>query len=182
MPFKLGDHRRGLVKSHLMDKIGINGVYVRHASGAARIVARDRRARLGQTKYGAPVWPSSIVGSLAHDACIAVAAIGMSRDVAALEIDIEPAKVPLFDLLDWITTPHEQWNIRADPCGGRMFFAAKEAVYKAVYPLDHAFFDHRDVEIDLAAGKAIVCNGRALNLRICISSHIVAVAFIPTLQ
>ena len=63
-----------------------------------------------------------------------------------------------------------------------MLFAVKEGVYKAVYPLDRAFLDHQDVEIDLAVGKSIVCNGRALNLGIRFSSHIVAVPFIPTLQ
>jgi 4'-phosphopantetheinyl transferase EntD len=168
------------------DSFARSVVKVKRASGAARIVARELLFRLGHEQWalpksssGAPVWPGSIVGSLAHDMCIAVAAIGLSRDIAALGIDIEPAEMLPFDLSDWITTPQERQNICADVYGGKILFAAKEAVYKAVYPLDHAFFDYQDIEIDLVAGKAVVCNGRVLNLRICMSSHIIAVAFIP---
>src|SRR5476649_421312 len=55
---------------------------VRRASGAARIVARTLLSRFGRTAHpipkftaGMPVWPEGIVGSLAHDAKVAVAAM-----------------------------------------------------------------------------------------------------------
>src|SRR5229473_1419152 len=66
-------------------------VKVRRASGAARIVARQLLARLGYARCavpkapsGAPIWPAGIIGSLAHDSRVAVAAVGIQRDVAAL--------------------------------------------------------------------------------------------------
>src|SRR5215472_5557921 len=62
-------------------------VKVRRASGAARIIARQLLARLGypecaipKAPSGAPVWPTGVVGSLAHDARIAVATVALSRD------------------------------------------------------------------------------------------------------
>jgi 4'-phosphopantetheinyl transferase EntD len=58
----------------------------------------------------------------------------------------------------------------------RVLFCVKEAVYKAVYPLDQKFLDHHDVEIDFAEQKAYVCNGRIIDIRFSISSHIVALA------
>ena len=60
-----------------------------------------------------------------------------------------------------------------------MLFVAKEAVYKAVYPLDRMFLDHHDVEIDFANRIATVCNGRVVYLRLCVSTHLATLAFIP---
>jgi hypothetical protein len=86
-------------------------VKVRRASGAARIVARQLLTQLGYANCalpkgpaGAPVWPAGIVGSLAHDSRVAVAAVGMRADVGALGIDVEPAG-STFELLDLVVTP-----------------------------------------------------------------------------
>ena len=61
-------------------------------------------------------------------------------------------------------------------------FCAKEAVYKAVYPLDQTFLDHHDVQISFAERKAVVRNGRVVELRFCIAAHLVALAFLPGLR
>jgi 4'-phosphopantetheinyl transferase EntD len=160
-------------------------VKVRRASGAARIVARELLARLGQpgwalakTASGAPIWPAGIVGSLAHDARYAVAAVARASTVAALGIDIEPAEQLPPDLLDLVATPREREKLADDPYCGRLLFVAKEATYKAVYPLDQTFLEHHDVEIDLAARKAVLRNGRVVDLRFGLSAHLLAVAFI----
>jgi 4'-phosphopantetheinyl transferase EntD len=159
---------------------------VRRASGAARIVARHLLTRLGYPKCpvpraasGAPVWPAGVIGSLAHDAQVAVATVGMSRDIGALGIDVEPAERLPSELLDLVATPQEQLRIEEDPFRGRLLFAAKEAVYKAVYPLDRAFLDHHDVQIDFAERKACVCNGRVLDIRFSVAAHLVVLAFLP---
>ena len=161
-------------------------VKVRRASGAVRIVARELLERLGHERCavpkapsGAPLWPDGLVGSLAHDARVAIAAVAMTRDAAALEIDVEPAEALPSELLDMVATPRERLHIAADPYHGRLLFAAKEAVYKAVYPLDQVFLEHHDIEISLADRKAVVCNGRLVELRFCVSTHLVAVAFLP---
>ena len=161
-------------------------VKVRRASGAARIVARQLLARLGHPECpipraasGAPVWPGDVVGSLAHDARVAVAAVAASRDVGALGIDIEPAECLPSELLDLVATPQERLEIGDDPFQGRLLFAAKEAVYKAVYPLDRMFLEHHDVQINLATRKAVVRNGRIVEIRLSVSAHFVALAFLP---
>jgi 4'-phosphopantetheinyl transferase EntD len=161
-------------------------VKVRRASGAARLVARQLLARLGyrqcalpKAPSGAPIWPPGVVGSLTHDPRVAVAAVGMSRDVGALGIDVEPAEFLPSELLDLVATPQERLKIDDDPYGGRLLFVAKEAVFKAVYPLDQTFLDHHDVQIDFADRKAIVRNGRIVEVRFCLSAHLVALAFLP---
>jgi 4'-phosphopantetheinyl transferase EntD len=162
-------------------------VKVRRASGAARIVGRQLLASIGlpqcalpRGKGGAPRWPGGIVGSMSHDSRIAVAAIAMERDFSALGIDIEPAETLPPELLDMVTTPQERSHIDEDPCGGRLLFAAKEAVYKAVYPLDQTFLDHRDVEVSLSRGQALVRNGRVVKLQFCVCEHLLVVAYLPT--
>jgi 4'-phosphopantetheinyl transferase EntD len=159
-------------------------VQVRRASGAARIVARQLLVRLGfppcpvpKAASGAPVWPAGIVGSLAHDSCVAVAAVALRHDFAGVGIDIEPAESLPADLVDLVATPSERRNIGA--YGGRLLFSAKEAVYKAVYPLDQTFLDFHDVEIDFANRKAKVRDGRVVELRWSLSTRLLALAFLP---
>ena len=163
-----------------------SAVIVRRASGAARIAARELLTRLGhngcalpKASSGVAIWPAGIVGSLSHDCRVAIAAAAARRDIVGLGIDVEPAESLPADLLGIVTTPQERRRIRKDPYRGRLLFAAKEAVYKAVYPLDQTFLEHHDIHIDLADCKAIVSNGRAVELRFCAASHIVALAFVP---
>ena len=158
---------------------------VRRASGAARIVARQLLARLGHARFplrkgasGEPIWPAGIAGSLAHDDTVAVAAVGMQRDVGAVGVDIEPAASLPPDMLELIATPRELDRIADDPLRGKLLFAAKEAVYKAVYPLDRIFLEFRDIEVDLAGRKALTQTGRVVALRYRISSHVLVVALV----
>ena len=161
-------------------------VKVRRASGAARIVARQLLTQLGYANCalpkgpaGAPVWPAGIVGSLAHDSRVAVAAVGMRADVGALGIDVEPAECLPSELLDLVVTPQERLNLGDDVYRGRLLFVAKEAVYKAIHPLDQTFLEHHDVEINLSERTAVVRSGRVVELRFSISAHhLVALAFL----
>jgi 4'-phosphopantetheinyl transferase EntD len=161
-------------------------VKVRRASGAARIVARQLLTQLGYANCalpkgpaGAPVWPAGIVGSLAHDSRVAVAAVGMRADVGALGIDVEPAECLPSELLDLVVTPQERLNLGDDVYRGRLLFVAKEAVYKAIHPLDQTFLEHHDVEVNLSERKAVVRGGRVVELRFSISAHhLVALAFL----
>lgn len=161
-------------------------VAVRRASGAARIVARECLAQLGhlncevpKARSGAPIWPTDIVGSLAHDAAVALAAVGRRSDVRALGIDIEPAEPLPPDLVEIVLTPRERkQQLHLDPSRGRLHFVAKEAVYKAVYPIDPTFLDHHDIEIDLAGRKATTRTGHLVEIRTCAASHLAVLAFI----
>ena len=161
-------------------------IKVRRASGAARIVARGLLSRFGQapraipkSTAGMPVWPDGIVGSLAHDAQIAIAAVARKQEFLSVGIDIEPAEPLAPDLLNIVATAKERDRIQDDPCQGRLLFSVKEAIYKAVYPLDRTFLDHHDVEVSLSAGTAEVRNGRDVSFRYCVAPHIVVLAFIP---
>jgi 4'-phosphopantetheinyl transferase EntD len=158
---------------------------VGRASGAARMVARSLLAQLGYPEArvpkgagGAPVWPVGVVGSLAHDDEIAVAAVGLRRDFASVGIDVERAGALPSGMLALVATQSERRRIGDDLVKAKLLFAVKEAVYKAVYPLDRVFLEFGDIEVDLDAGTAMTRPGRTLTLRSCISSHIVALALV----
>jgi 4'-phosphopantetheinyl transferase EntD len=157
---------------------------VRRASGAARIVARELMTRFGtaqrpvvRSASGAPVWPEGLMGSLAHDRQIAVAALARRGDFAGIGIDVEPAEPIDAELVRIVATATERKSIAEDLLQCRVLFAVKEAVYKAVNPLDGVFLEHHDVEVSLTDGIATTRTGRPVRFRYCVSSHIVAVAF-----
>lgn len=158
---------------------------VRQSSGAARIVVRELLARLGHSSCpvpkaagGAPAWPEGIIGSLAHDQRFAVATVARRADSHSIGIDIEPAESLPADLLDIVATPAERIRIGADLLMGRALFVIKEAVYKAVYPLDRTFLEHHDVVVDLDRRVAEVRNGRPVNFRYCLTPRVLAIAFV----
>jgi 4'-phosphopantetheinyl transferase EntD len=181
----ISDGDEGALLPEEADAFAGSVIKTRRASGAARIVARELLGQLGcsnmtalpKAASGAPIWPKGIVGSLAHDSRFAIAAVSRRHDVAALGIDIEPAESLPFEL-DLIATPRECLKISSYRYIGRLLFTAKEAVFKAVHPLDNVFLEHHDVEVDFDARKATVRGGRILDLRFCISASLVTIAFI----
>lgn len=157
------------------------------ASGAARLVARrllaeigaDANAELPRLPTRAPGWPAGIVGSLAHDDAFAVAAIAQAADVAALGVDVEPREPLPDDVLDFALSEAERSRLK-DPVDGRIVFAGKEAVYKAMNPFDGSPLEYGDIDVDLASGLALLADGRALDLFFSRTDRIVAVALAPT--
>ncbi|HEX7032637.1 MAG TPA: 4'-phosphopantetheinyl transferase superfamily protein [Nitrososphaera sp.] len=168
-----------------VESFSLPAIERRRASGAARRVARELMNSMGvadlpipRSKFGTPIWPAGIIGSMAHDNQIAVAAVGLRRDLDAVGIDIEPA-VPLPpDILKLVATSREQRAIVGNQLGAKLLFVIKEAVYKATYPLDHKFLDFHDIEVDIANRSATTRTGRTLALYCGVLSHVLAVATI----
>lgn len=106
-----------------------------------------------------------------------MAAIALRHEFEAVGVDIEPAEPLPPDVVELVATAREHNGLNGDPLRGRLLFAAKEAVYKALYPRDRVFLEYHDIEVDFAGGKAIVSNGHVLELRFCRASHVVALAF-----
>lgn len=166
-----------------MASLSFPSIERRRASGAARRVARELMNSMGfaglpilRSTFGAPIWPAGVVGSMAHDDRIAVAAVGLRRDLDAVGIDIEPVAPLPPDMLELIATPRERRAIVDNPLGAKLLFAIKEAVYKAAYPLDHKFLDFHGIDVDLAGRLATTRAGRTLALHWCIFSRVLVVA------
>jgi len=105
---------------------------VRRQAGAARIVARQLLSRLNyndvaiaKASSGAPLWPAGIVGSLAHEERVALAAVARKADFLTLGVDIESAEDLPEGLVGIIATPTEQsWYGHGFLRGRRLFAAA----------------------------------------------------------
>ena len=102
---------------------------------------------------GAPTWPAGVQGSMTHCAGYAAAAVGPVLQISAIGIDAEP-DVPLPDgVLDLIATAAERDRLvvaelePGSPNWDRLLFSAKEAVYKAWFPLVGEWLDHQQAEI-----------------------------------
>lgn len=158
---------------------------VRRQSGAARLIARSLLELIGEAPSsiprslsGAPLWPSGIVGSLAHDETMAVAVIARRSDIAAVGVDIEPDEPLASDLVMVVATSSERRRYDQALLASRRLFAAKEAVFKATFPIDGVFLDFHDIEVDFAAGVATVASGRRVNVRMHDAEHLIALAYI----
>ena len=84
------------------------------------------------------MWPTGIVGSITHSQGDAACAVASGRDVGSIGIDIEP-HLPL---------PHGVLK-----CLDRLVFTAKEAVYKARFPVTGRTLSFEDVELSVAVGE-----------------------------
>jgi 4'-phosphopantetheinyl transferase EntD len=113
---------------------------------AGRSAARGAMILLGVTPTAmpmapdrAPIWPAGIMGSITHTKTDALAAVTQTRSV--LGIDMERDGRVTENL--WPTILHAG----EDATRATLIFAAKEAVYKAQYPLTQAMFDFHRLHI-----------------------------------
>ena len=58
----------------------------------------------------------------------------------------------------------------------RILFCAKEAVFKAVYPVDGRFLGFEDVTVNFDSGLAETSNGRQVSLSLYVDHRIVVLA------
>jgi 4'-phosphopantetheinyl transferase EntD len=132
----------------------------RREYAAVRSCARACLGRLGYPPVpilpgvgGAPTWPAGVQGSMTHCAGYAAAAVGRLPRISAIGIDSEP-DAPLPDgVLDLVATRAERDRLavaQLEPDGpnwDRLLFSAKEAVYKAWFPLVGEWLEATEAEI-----------------------------------
>ena len=155
----------------------------RRASGAARMLARsllsfpsEPHPDIFWSSSGAPIWPAGIVGSLGHDEFVAAAIVGSSAAFGGLGVDVESAE-PLDDeLIPIVATPDEQ-RASDDPLQAKVLFCVKEAVFKAVNPLDRRFLGFDEIVVDHASGLARTAYGRVVRWRSVAQPRVLAVAW-----
>jgi 4'-phosphopantetheinyl transferase EntD len=100
-----------------------------------------------------PLWPEGYVGSISHCADLCLAHVGRRASLLALGVDLEQSHSVTPELLDQICTPAE-WSrltsaAQAGDGLGTLIFSAKEAFYKAYFPIARTFLDFADVTLDV---------------------------------
>ena len=128
----------------------------------ARACAREAMGRLGvpagpivRGGRGMPVWPPGVVGTLTHTNGLRAAALASADRVRSVGLDVEP-HAPLADgVLEAVSLPEEAAWVRAVGAEIRsvhwdtLLFTAKEATYKAWFPLTRRWLGFADAHITL---------------------------------
>ena len=99
---------------------------------------------------GEPCWPDGVVGSLTHCEGYRGAAVGRRAEVRSVGIDAEPHDVLPKGVLGAISLPAERAGLQGLPSGlhwDRILFCAKEATYKAWYPMTGRWLGFEDAHI-----------------------------------
>lgn len=132
-----------------------------HEFATGRRLARRLLATLGCAERElladtdrAPCWPADVVGSISHGHGLCAVAAAPRGAVRGLGIDVEDADAVRPELWRRVLRPDEEKWLRAQPEGRQLrlaavFFSAKEAVYKAQFPLQRARLGFHDVFVEL---------------------------------
>ncbi|MDD4867734.1 MAG: 4'-phosphopantetheinyl transferase [Mycobacterium sp.] len=99
---------------------------------------------------GEPRWPDGVVGSLTHCTGYRGAVVGRAGAVRSVGIDAEPHDVLPHGVLDAISLPQERSETPEqlpDLHWDRILFCAKEATYKAWFPLTKSWLGFEDAHI-----------------------------------
>ena len=105
---------------------------------------------IGRGPAGEPLWPAGVVGAISHAGDVAVAIVGRARDYAGLGIDIEEVSRDLSPkVARLICRPAEIAWVDVDAGLERliMLFSAKEAVFKALFPIERVWLGFGDAEL-----------------------------------
>jgi 4'-phosphopantetheinyl transferase EntD len=132
----------------------------RREFGTVRYCARTALRQLGVPPVPilpgadrAPRWPAGVVGSMTHCAGYRAAVVARSHELSGVGVDAEPHAALPSDMLDLVLRDEERARLLtlagAEPGRhwDRIVFCAKEAVYKAWFPLTGRWLDFEDVSI-----------------------------------
>ncbi len=103
---------------------------------------------------GEPIWPAGVVGTIAHCRGYRGCAVARAGELTAIGIDAEPHEPLPAGLVADVARPEELEPLaalaRAEPGvqWERLLFSAKEAVYKAWYPLAQRWLGFEDAVVD----------------------------------
>jgi 4'-phosphopantetheinyl transferase EntD len=111
---------------------------------------------------GEPCWPDGVVGSLTHCDGYRGAAVSRHDAVRSVGIDAEPHDVLPKGVLEAISLPAERAEISGLPTGlhwDRILFCAKEATYKAWFPVTRRWLGFEDAHIAFTVGQTGTAGG-----------------------
>ena len=143
---------------HPLEAAAIAGAVTerRREFGTVRYCARNALVRLGVAAGpilpdadGAPRWPAGVVGSMTHCAGYRAAAVARAGELRSVGIDAEPHAPLPGDVHDLVLRADDRAPAEPGLHWDRILFCAKEAVYKAWFPLTRRWLEFADVAVSL---------------------------------
>ena len=129
----------------------------RRSFALGRAAAREALSQLdctagaiGKGPGGEPLWPEGFVGTISHSGDLAVAVVGRRADYDGLGVDVEQRSPGLSARgARLVCTPAEFDWVDQDPSSTRrtLLFSAKEAIFKALYPIERIWLGFGDAEL-----------------------------------
>ncbi|HSF86501.1 MAG TPA: 4'-phosphopantetheinyl transferase superfamily protein [Acidimicrobiia bacterium] len=128
---------------------------VRRGRAAAHTALRRIGADAGpilRGDHGEPIWPSGVVGAIAHTLGVALAAVARTGECGGLGVDVEHVDRYFAALPETIAFDVERrWLDDLGPAdrarSSLEVFSAKESIYKAFFPRVNRFFGFEAVRI-----------------------------------
>ena len=108
---------------------------------------------LRNTENREPHWPKSVRGSITHSEGFAAAAVGMTKDVSGIGIDLESlSRVVDFNIRRHVCVKKEREfmeSLTAEQANRylRIIFSAKESIFKCFFPISQTYLYFHDAEI-----------------------------------
>jgi 4'-phosphopantetheinyl transferase EntD len=105
---------------------------------------------------GVPRWPRGIVGSMTHCRGYRAAVVARSSRLGGIGIDAEPHESLPDAVREFVLRDEETASlgflhaVRPEVHWGRIFFCAKEAAYKAWFPLARRWLEFTDIRVELS--------------------------------
>lgn len=132
---RAGDFRRGRCAAH----------------EALRRIGRDDGPIL-RGSHREPLWPAGVVGAVTHAAGRAIAVVATEQDAGGVGVDIEVRSRVFPELARQVAHGNERTRLEALPARAREaavleLFAAKEAIYKALFPRVQRYFGFDAVQL-----------------------------------
>ncbi|MGH3437175.1 MAG: 4'-phosphopantetheinyl transferase family protein [Sciscionella sp.] len=141
------------VVARAVDKRRREFTTVRHCARRALAELGFQPAPLLPGPRGAPRWPEGAVGSMTHCKGYRAAAVARASQVRTIGIDAEPHDALPSGVLDAIGLTEEKRALEqlaaagGTVCWDRLLFCAKEAVYKAWFPLTGRWLGFSDASV-----------------------------------
>lgn len=135
--------------------------------GTVRYCARQALSTIGipaapilSDEDGAPQWPAGVIGSMTHCRGYRAAVVARAGTLRSIGIDAEPNAALPSSLFDLVLTDDERAQLSelraayTNTHWDRIFFCAKEAVFKAWFPVTRTWLDYADVSVTLHPDNA----------------------------
>ncbi|AKE41438.1 4-phosphopantetheinyl transferase entD [Corynebacterium kutscheri] len=125
------------------------------AHKALELLGRDTGEPILRGERGMPLWPAAVSGSMTHTEGLRAAVVAPRLIVRSMGLDAELAEPMPEGVLSSISRPSELPQLErlneipGVKCADRLLFCAKEATYKAWFPLTHRWLGFEQAEIEL---------------------------------
>jgi len=136
--------------ANAVDKRRRDFIGARHCARQALEALGEQPVAIGKGERGVPLWPRGVVGSLTHCDGYRAAALGHKLRFRSVGIDAEPHGALPPGVLDSVSLPVEREWLRGNDSGlylDRLLFCAKEATYKAWFPLTMRWLGFEEAHI-----------------------------------